>query len=63
MVDFTADTPFEYKGWEKIKKFKDRKPLHKRDEEDQFNYVYDKRVVIRGLFQDFEDQGEELYKF
>ena len=62
VIDLSNDTPFELK-WAPIKPHKNRKPIEKRDPEDIYQFVYDRRIVDRGLFQDFEDQGEKLRAF
>lgn len=53
----TGDTPFE-KKWENIVPHNKREKPDDRDPEKIYDYVYDRRLVDRGLFADFEDQGE-----
>lgn len=49
IVDLTNDTPFENK-WRPIVPFTKKAPLAKRNKDAIYNYVYDIRPVITGLF-------------
>ena len=58
----TEETPFE-KKWRPIRLPKNRLPAKKRDPEAVYNWSYDRRPIDKGLFQDFEDQGEKLREY
>jgi len=61
--DLTNDTAFEHK-WQKIHKFKSRpKPSAKFDPvQERAKYIFDRRTLDAKLFEDFQDQGEEMRK-
>ena len=58
----TEETPYEHK-WRPIKEPAKRLPLKKRNPDAIYNWTYDRRPIDKGLFQDFEDQGEKLREF
>lgn len=62
MVDLTAETPYEL-SWRPLLPYADREKGIQDDPEEASRYVFDRGAVDRGLFEQFQDQGDVLKRF